>query len=82
MRQRGAGDERIPEEATQADNYCDLNSRPGPSWALVSLGLPRSFLLVRGLRMECSGISRCVTNACSVISEDQGWSWARCRGEG
>lgn len=27
--------------------------------------------------MECSGTSRCVTNACSVMSEDQGWPWAR-----
>lgn len=64
----------FPGEAAQADHYCGLNSKPGPSWALVSLGLPFSLLLARGLGMECSGTSRCVanaTNACSVMSEDQ-----------
>lgn len=64
----------FPGEAAQADHYCGLNSQPGPSWVLVSLGLPWSLLLARGLRMECSGASRCVTNAtnaCSVMSEDR-----------
>lgn len=63
----------FPGEAAQADPYCGLHSQPGPSWVLDSLGLP-CLLLARGLRMECSGTSRCVTNAtnaCSVMSEDQ-----------
>ena len=52
---------------------------------LVSLGLPFSPPLTGGLRMECSGTSRCVTNttnAHSLMSEDQGWPWAGRRGEG
>lgn len=49
----------------------------GPSQGLVSL--------TRGLRMECSGTSRCVTNAmniCLLMSEDQGWYGARHRDKG
>lgn len=66
-------DERVSQEAMQADNYSDLYSLLDPRPDLVSLGLP---LLAGSLRMECSGTSRCVTNAtkaCSVVSEDQGW---------